>query len=88
MCLDCNAEVSAKVLRLKSHCEKCQEPIENKTRASTITKFCKPLHEFQKSKNSVYTEFFSLLKIGKIAIFCLKKLFEKFTLCKHSKLFG
>ena len=29
-CLDCNAEVSAKVLRLKSHCEKCPELIKTK----------------------------------------------------------
>ena len=34
--LDCNAEVSAKVLRLKSHCEKCQELIKNKTKSKPV----------------------------------------------------
>ena len=28
-CLDCNAEVSAKVLRLRTHREKCPELIKN-----------------------------------------------------------
>ena len=32
-CLDCNAEVSAKVLKLRIHHEKCPELIKNKTKS-------------------------------------------------------
>ena len=35
-CLDCNAEVSAKVLRLRTHREKCPELIKNKTKTKTV----------------------------------------------------
>ena len=35
-CLDCNAEVSAKVLRLRTHCEKCPELIKNKTKSKPV----------------------------------------------------
>ena len=35
-CLDCNAEVSAKVLRLRTHCEKCRELIKNKTKSKPV----------------------------------------------------
>ena len=35
-CLDCNAEVSAKVLRLRTHREKCPELIKNKTKSKPV----------------------------------------------------
>ena len=35
-CLDCNAEVSAKVLRLRTHHEKCPELIKNKTKSKPV----------------------------------------------------
>ena len=35
-CLDCNAEVSAKVLRLRTHLEKCPELIKNKTKSKPV----------------------------------------------------
>ena len=35
-CLDCNAKVSAKVLRLRTHYEKCPEHIKNKTKSKTV----------------------------------------------------
>ena len=35
-CLDCNAEVSAKFLRLRTHCEKCPELIKNKTKSKPV----------------------------------------------------
>ena len=34
--LDCNAEVSAKVLRLRTHCEKCPELVKNKTKSKPV----------------------------------------------------
>ena len=57
-----------------------------------FTKFCNCLHEFQKLKQYCLHEtkvliFFSLSQISKIANIFFKKI-EKFTLCKHSKLFG
>ena len=35
-CLDCNAEVSAKVLRLRTHREKCPELIKNTTKSKPV----------------------------------------------------
>ena len=35
-CLDCNAEVSAKVLRLRTHHEKCPELIKNRTKSKPV----------------------------------------------------
>ena len=35
-CMDCNAEVSAKVLRLRTHCEKCPELIKTKTKSKPV----------------------------------------------------
>ena len=35
-CLDCNAEVSAKVLRLRAYREKCPELIKNKTKSKPV----------------------------------------------------
>ena len=35
-CLDCYAEVSAKVLRLRTHREKCHELIKNKTMSKPV----------------------------------------------------
>ena len=35
-CLDCNLEVSAKVLRLRTHREKCPELIKNKTKSKPV----------------------------------------------------
>ena len=35
-CLDCNAKVSAKVLRLRTHREKCPELIKNKTKSKPV----------------------------------------------------
>ena len=34
--LDCNAEVSAKVLRLRTHLEKCPELIKNKPKSKPV----------------------------------------------------
>ena len=35
-CLDCNAEVSAKGLRLRTHREKCPELIKNKAKSKPV----------------------------------------------------
>ena len=35
-CLDCNAEVSAKVLRLRTHREKCPELKKNKAKSKPV----------------------------------------------------
>ena len=35
-CLDCNAEVSAKVMRLRTHREKCPELIKNKAKSKPV----------------------------------------------------
>ena len=35
-CLDCNAEVGAKVLRLRTHRDKCPELIKNKTKSKPV----------------------------------------------------
>ena len=43
-----NAEVSAEVLRLKSHCEKCQELIKNKTKSYPVTR---PLEQIAETIN-------------------------------------
>ena len=64
----------------------------HQSRASIFTKFCKRLQEFQKWKHSclqaITVLIFSLSQICKITnIFLKKELFEKYTLCKNSKLF-
>ena len=44
-CLDCNAEVSAKVLRLKSHREKCTELMKNKNKSKPVKRHFEQIAE-------------------------------------------
>ena len=60
-CLDCNAEVSAKVLRLRTHREKCPELIKNKTKSKPVSGSHKPPDEYPwQGQNSSFFSFYNI----------------------------
>ena len=60
-CLDCNAEVSAKVLRLRTHREKCPEFIKNKTKSKPVSGSHKPPDEYPwQGRNSSFFSFYNI----------------------------
>ena len=60
-CLDYNVEVSAKVLRLRTHREKCPELIKNKTKSKPVSGSHKPPDEYPwKGRNCSFFSFYNI----------------------------